>query len=272
MEGRESCNERGSAGQGDTCESGLVEVCMESSVTNHIAEGGPLDMPIAVLGKVQNDENELLTSDSHHRLDTESRQNTCIKIRKFCFCPPQGLLAVAVTNAMMVTLIWGVVWSITGSECLPGGNLFGILALLLCAVIGAKLVSLIRISNLPPLPPLLGMLLAGFLIRNIPVVTDQVQINFKWSAALRNIALAIILTRAGLGLDPKALRKLKAVCLRLSLGPCAIESCSAALLSHFLMGLPFNMGIYARLCSGCSVSCCCSSLYAASSERRLWSR
>lgn len=47
-----------------------------------------------------------------------------------------------------------------------------------------------------------GMLLMGFLLRNIPVVTDGVYIDFKWSASLRNIALAVILARAGLGLDP----------------------------------------------------------------------
>lgn len=47
-----------------------------------------------------------------------------------------------------------------------------------------------------------GMLLMGFTLRNIPVITDGVYINFRWSAALRNIALAVILARAGLGLDP----------------------------------------------------------------------
>lgn len=47
----------------------------------------------------------------------------------------------------------------------------------------------------------------GFLLRNIPVVTDGVYISYKWSASLRNIALAVILARAGLGLDP-------AVCIR----------------------------------------------------------
>lgn len=53
-------------------------------------------------------------------------------------------------------------------------------------------------------PPLLlaGMLLMGFLLRNIPGVTDWVYINYRWSASLRNIALAVILARAGLGLDP----------------------------------------------------------------------
>lgn len=47
-----------------------------------------------------------------------------------------------------------------------------------------------------------GMLLMGFTLRNIPVITDSVYINTKWSASLRNIALAVILARAGLGLDP----------------------------------------------------------------------
>lgn len=46
------------------------------------------------------------------------------------------------------------------------------------------------------------MLLAGLLLRNIPYINNAVTINVHWSAALRNIALSIILTRAGLGLDP----------------------------------------------------------------------
>uniref|UniRef100_A0A8C6B871 Solute carrier family 9 member B2 n=1 Tax=Monodon monoceros TaxID=40151 RepID=A0A8C6B871_MONMO len=87
-----------------------------------------------------------------------------------------------------------------------------------------------------------GMLLAGFLIRNIPVISDNVQIQHKWSSALRSIALAVILVRAGLGLDSNALKKLKGVCVRLSLGPCLVEACASALLAHFLMGLPWQWG------------------------------
>ncbi|XP_075705875.1 sodium/hydrogen exchanger 9B2-like isoform X2 [Rhinoderma darwinii] len=212
----------------------------ESNATEHKNKGEMLDTPKTSDRTLPNEEISLLNSDSHQQQDHKT--TVCLKIRRFCTCPPQGLVSVIITNVIMTVLVWAVIWSITGPECLPGGNLFGILALLLCAFIGGKLVGLIRIRNLPPLPPLLGMLLAGFLIRNIPFVTDQVQISYKWSASLRNIALAIILTRAGLGLDQKALRKLKAVCLRLSLGPCAIESCSAALLSYLLMGLPLIWG------------------------------
>ncbi|XP_044132407.1 sodium/hydrogen exchanger 9B2-like [Bufo gargarizans] len=235
----EQCNEIKKTGQDkDPALEGRPRT--NSNAAEQQNKGELLDAPKTADGTLPNEESALLNSDNH--LQKGHKATACLKIKMLCACPPHGLLSVTITNVIMIFLIWAVVWSITGPQCLPGGNLFGIFALLLCAFIGGKLVGLIRIRSLPPLPPLLGMLLAGFLIRNIPFVTDQVQISYKWSAALRNIALAIILTRAGLGLDPKALRKLKAVCLRLSIGPCAIESCSAALFSYLLMGLPLTWG------------------------------
>ncbi|XP_072480825.1 sodium/hydrogen exchanger 9B2 isoform X2 [Notamacropus eugenii] len=164
------------------------------------------------------------------------------KLRQIFACPPRSILNRIITNVTMVVLVWAVAWSISGNECLPGGNLFGILSLFFCAVIGGKLLGSIKLPTMPPLPPLLGMLLAGFLLRNIPVISNKIQIKHIWSASLRNIALSIILVRAGLGLDSKALRKLKAVCLRLSMGPCLVEACSSAVLAHFLMHLPWQWG------------------------------
>ncbi|XP_029917393.1 sodium/hydrogen exchanger 9B2 isoform X2 [Myripristis murdjan] len=166
----------------------------------------------------------------------------CPLLHRVCPCPPRGLLASLITKLLLAAVLFGVVWSITEKECLPGGNLFGITVLFICAVTGGKLVSLIRLPKLPPFPSLLGMLLMGFLLRNIPKITDAVYIDFRWSASLRNIALAVILARAGLGLDPSALKKLKAVCVRVAIGPCLIEASTVALVSHFLMGLPWVWG------------------------------
>ncbi|XP_064142370.1 sodium/hydrogen exchanger 9B2-like [Loxodonta africana] len=87
-----------------------------------------------------------------------------------------------------------------------------------------------------------GMLLAGFLIRNISVVSDNVQIEHKWSSILRSVALSISLVHAGLEVDSQALKRLKGVCMRLSMGPCLVEACASALLAHFLMGLPWRWG------------------------------
>ncbi|KAM3857458.1 sodium/hydrogen exchanger 9B2 [Diretmus argenteus] len=165
----------------------------------------------------------------------------CITLRDKC-PRPQGLLNLLITKACLCALLFGVVWAITGSECLPGGNLFGIVILFICAILGGKLVGMIQLPTLPPFPPLLGMLLAGLVLRNVPYVTDAVYIDTHWSAALRNIALAVILTRAGLGLDPTALQRLKAVCLRVAVGPCVVEACTVAVVSHFLLGLPWVWG------------------------------
>ncbi|MFT7807664.1 mitochondrial sodium/hydrogen exchanger 9B2-like [Arapaima gigas] len=166
----------------------------------------------------------------------------CARIREFCPCPPRGLLASLITKVSVAAVLFGVVWSITEKECLPGGSLFGLVVLFLSAVVGGKLVALIRLPKLPPFPPLLGMLLAGVLLRNIPVVTDAVFIEPRWSAALRNMALAVILSRAGLGLDASALKKLKVVCVRVAVGPCTVEATVMAVASHFLMGLPWIWG------------------------------
>ncbi|XP_042153765.1 sodium/hydrogen exchanger 9B2-like [Oncorhynchus tshawytscha] len=158
---------------------------------------------------------------------------------KHCLKAPSGPLAYLITTVCLGALLFGVVWSIAEKECYPGGNLFGIIILFLCAVCGGKLVRLIQLPTLPPFPPLLGMLPAGFILINVPFVTDAVSVHIEqtWSAALRNIALAIILTRAGLGLNPSALHRLKAVCVRLW-----VEASTVAVMSHFLMGLPWVWG------------------------------
>lgn len=198
--------------------------------------------PKGIDGNEPTEGSNLLNSGEKMQQETTPEPNHLQRIRQTFACPPHGLLDSIVTNVTMVVLLWAVVWSITGSECLPGGNLFGIIILFYCAVSGGKLFGLIKLPTLPPLPPLLGMLLAGFLIRNIPVISDNIQIKHKWSSALRSIALSVILVRAGLGLDSNALKKLKGVCVRLSMGPCLVEACSSALLAHFLMGLPWQWG------------------------------
>ncbi|XP_069375101.1 sodium/hydrogen exchanger 9B2-like [Paralichthys olivaceus] len=170
--------------------------------------------------------------------DSSSCCSCCISLKEKC-PRPQGLISLLITKVCLFALLFGVVWSITGRECLPGGNLFGLVILFICSVLGGKLVGMIQLPTLPPFPPLLGMLLAGLVLRNVPYITEAVFINTHWSAAMKNIALSIILTRAGLGLDPSALNRLKAVCLRLAVGPCVAEACIDAVVSHFLLGLPW---------------------------------
>ncbi|XP_014643404.1 PREDICTED: sodium/hydrogen exchanger 9B1 [Ceratotherium simum simum] len=198
---------------------------------------------------VQSSTTPQILKDNNIREHEETKQTvlteteeTKPEMEKKSSCPPQGTLNKFITNGVVLFMIWCITWSLSGPEVLPGGNLFGVLIIFYSSIIGGKLLELIRIPSVPQLPPLLGMLLAGFTIRNVPFISEHVHISNTWSSTLRNTALTIILIRAGLGLDPQALKHLKGVCLRLSMGPCLMEACSAAVISHFLMNFSWQWG------------------------------
>ncbi len=86
-------------------------------------------------------------------------------------------------------------------------------------------------------PPLVGMLLAGLLLRNLPGEL-LAALPDSWSIGLRLFALTIILLRAGLGLDLEALRRLKAAFLRLAMLPNLTEAATVALAAVVLLNMP----------------------------------
>lgn len=140
----------------------------------------------------------------------------------------------------MLLLVWGVAYSVLGDLATPtqaevsmtvrGGAVFTTLLLLVTAIIGGKLVSLVT------LPPLLGMLLVGMLLANVPVLKTVGRLDPSWSSVIRSTALAVILIRAGLGLDPDKLKKLSLMVFRLAFLPCLTESCVVAVASYFILG------------------------------------
>ena len=111
-----------------------------------------------------------------------------------------------------------------------GGAGFSTLVLLLAAMLGGQLASLLS------LPPLLGMLITGMLLANLPVLKTVGRLDPTWSSVLRSTALVVILIRAGLGLDPDKLRKLSLMVFRLAFLPCLAESCIIAVASYFILG------------------------------------
>ncbi|KAM7154455.1 sodium/hydrogen exchanger 9B1 isoform 1-T3 [Molossus nigricans] len=179
---------------------------------------------------------------SKHEETKETVISRTEEIKPQSICPPRGKLNRSITVGVLLFMVWCVIWSVLGHENQPDGNLVGLFIVFYSALIGGKLLEIIRIPSVPQLPPLLGMLLAGFTIRNVPFFSTHVHINSTWSSTLRNIALTLILIKAGLGLDPQALKNLKRVCFRLSVGPCLMEACSAAVVSHYLMHFPWEWG------------------------------
>ena len=120
---------------------------------------------------------------------------------------------------------------------IPDGHFFALIVLVVVSSIGGFLAKLVK------LPPLLGMMVAGFLLRNIPVIGIAGDISSIWSSTLRNIALVIILIRGGISLDAKQLWKLKFAVPTLAILPCILEGATDGLIAIYFLEMPWQWGL-----------------------------
>ncbi|XP_071953429.1 sodium/hydrogen exchanger 9B2-like [Antedon mediterranea] len=166
------------------------------------------------------------------------RQNPTImqRLKYAMMCPPHGTFSNLLLCVLLLGVSWGMLWAITGEEALPGGNLFGLFLLVVLCQLGGVLIQLIK------LPELLGMLIVGFLLGNVPAINFAEDIYPEWSSSLRSMALVVILIRAGLGLDADALRRLSCVCVRLCCMPCVAEAVTVGITANLLLGFPWVWG------------------------------
>lgn len=134
-------------------------------------------------------------------------------------------------RALLIALISGTLYGLCGADVLPpNGYLFPFIALFVSASMAGRVAAQLR------LPPLLGMLIVGVIIRN----ERSLSFDQRLSSNLRSFALTIILLRAGLSLDMKILKRLGCAVAKLSLIPCLIEAISVAISGHFLLKLPLS--------------------------------
>ena len=84
------------------------------------------------------------------------------------------------TVLLIISLVFGSLVSLLGEVALPGGNIFSLFILFLSAEAAGRAVVPLR------LPPLLGMLVVGILLKSVPGI-DHIgkNIDQEWSAALR---------------------------------------------------------------------------------------
>ena len=151
-------------------------------------------------------------------------------------CPPHGKIAKILTLTLVIVSLWATCLGMLGKVAQPpNGTIFILIILVVVALFFGWIFSLVR------LPPLLGMLLTGILIKNIPGMTFDTYWT-KTSSILRGVALVVILMRAGLGLDPQALKRLSVMVFRLAFTPCLAETLTVAVASHFLLNFPWIWG------------------------------
>lgn len=151
-------------------------------------------------------------------------------------CPPHGIVARYAALALLPLLLWGVAHSVFGPiGAAPNGTLFLLIAMVVCALLLGCVFEAAR------LPALLGMLITGIVLKNLP----GLEFEDSWpdySSTLRGTALVIILMRAGLGLDPEALKKHSGLVFRLAFAPCLVETLVVAVASHLLLDFPWLWG------------------------------
>jgi len=152
------------------------------------------------------------------------------------FCPTYRQFARVTGITLVVLLLWACVYAVVGPAAGPGGQLFGLALLTIAAHFGGWLVALTT------LPALIGMLMVGILFQNVGLYHVSGE-YMEVVSVLRKVALVIILTRAGLDLDPPAMKRLFLTMLKLGLVPWTLECVAIAVTSHYFLGLPWIWGL-----------------------------
>ena len=229
-------------------------------------------------------------SDHGLRIDAEEQTMTQ-KLQSIPFIdkclPPKGELANVLTLSISTVAIFISARAILGEVADVGGTIFALMVLILLSLLGGKIITgfcwilnnvtkgLIELK----LPPLLGMIIVGILLKNIPyhvgqfgrgdcvvgnktIFVDSISdrdlaktysddcynksighdMDPFITRTLRSICLTVILLMAGLEIDPIALWRLSGMVLRASFLPCLAEALVIAILSHFILGFPWPVG------------------------------
>ncbi|XP_071453538.1 sodium/hydrogen exchanger 9B2-like [Hetaerina americana] len=158
---------------------------------------------------------------------------------QYWWWPTYESLAWKLTVIVIFLLIWGAIWSSVGPYAAPGGGLFNFGLLLMVAHYVSALAAYCA------LPPLVGMLLVGVFFKNSQLISVDGAIDPEILNQTRYLALTLVLIRAGLGLDPIALKKLSTMVPRLAFTPCLVETATIALATHFILGFPIIWGLLA---------------------------
>ncbi|XP_031763854.2 sodium/hydrogen exchanger 9B2-like isoform X1 [Galleria mellonella] len=156
------------------------------------------------------------------------------KICPYPLCPSYRQFAQTLSVFIIGILVWLIVWIVMGNTVAPGGQLFMLVVLTIAAHFGGWL--MVKITTLPAL---IGMLIVGIVMKNIGFVnfdTDYLHV----CSYIRKIALTIILTRAGMDLDPHAMKKFFFTVIKLALVPWIFECILCSVMANLLLDLPWD--------------------------------
>jgi solute carrier family 9B (sodium/hydrogen exchanger), member 1/2 len=139
-------------------------------------------------------------------------------------------------RAVLLTLLVAVsmylsLWLVFDRAVMPPSTSFSITTLFLCgAAAGLACFEYLR------LPVAIGMLCAGVLLANTSMAFP---VDRAWSSVIRLVTLAVIMLRAGLGLEWTKVKATITAALLLTTAPAVAEATLMALLARPLLGFPW---------------------------------
>ena len=138
-------------------------------------------------------------------------------------------------QCLLICLAWAILWLATNDELGLHGTILAVSTLFATSIVSGL------ISEIAQLPSLVGMLLAGFTLRNVSETlnVDLFIVDSKWSSTIRSAALVIILLRAGLGIDMDKVYRLSTSVTLLALLPNVVEATFDAGLAVSFFGMPW---------------------------------
>lgn len=156
------------------------------------------------------------------------------KICPHPFFPSYRQFTRIVSLSLIGLYSWCILYAIIGDEAAPpNGKLYQLILLSISSHMGGWLISLTT------LPALIGMIFTGLIFQNLNVV--NIDDSFMpITTQVSHMALVIILIRAGLDLDPSALKRLKFIVMRLSLVPWCVEAGAVAILSRYVLDMSWK--------------------------------
>jgi Kef-type K+ transport system membrane component KefB len=166
----------------------------------------------------------------------QERANRIVRERKLNF-DRLSFCIMAIALWSMLRFAFGEVMAPNGANVeVSGGGVWAVALIWACAHIGGA------VAVMCGLPSLIGMLLFGLVLRNVPggLVSDLPE---RWSSDIRAAGLSVILMRSGLELDLDAFRSIGWMASRLTVMPGLSEAIACGLFSMLIFKMSFPLGM-----------------------------
>lgn len=139
---------------------------------------------------------------------------------------------------LVVLVLSAVIFLIQPEAVWPPSIPAALLVLWIVSFIAGRFFSFLRI------PPLLGILVSGIVLRNTAAASVVEPIlSPQCGSTIRCVGLANILMIAGLEIDTSALRRMGSACLRLTVLPGVSEAFAMAFMGHWVFGMPISLSL-----------------------------